>query len=137
MWYLILTIIFFIIFLLEAVIPLSLFLIFIIAQASFDNVKNCAIFAFIAGLLTDIANVRPLGVTAIFFLIISLLIQLYRRKFQEESIGFLVIAAFIATQIYFWIFDRSKIIFIWEGIAGGLLVVLTTALLYAFKPKDK
>lgn len=134
MWYLILFIIVLAAYLLEAVFSLPFLLIFVVAQSSFDDIKTASIFAFLAGVLSDIGNVRPLGTGALLFLIISLVVQIYRRRFQEESVGFLFIATLLFVHIYFWIFDKGSIIYPIPAFVGAILVIVITGILFWLKP---
>lgn len=135
MWYLILTIIYLLAYLLEAVIPLPLILVFLIAQASFDRIKPTAVFSLFGGLLTDLVLVRPLGTTSLFFLLTTLLIQAYRRKFREESLSFLFIFTVIITGLYFWLFANWQLFFIVKSLICAVLAVFATAILYNLHEK--
>jgi len=135
MWYLTLLLIILVAYLLEAIIPLSLLLVLVIAQAFFDDLKNASLFAFVGGILTDIALVRPLGQTALFFLVVSLVIQLYRRRFREENVWVLIAATIIISHIYQWLFIGGGMFIIVEATINAILVILAMAFLYLLKPQ--
>lgn len=136
MWYLTLSLFALTLYLLESVVSLPFLLIMVIAQASFDEIIPSSIMALIIGLLLDIGNSRPLGQTAIFFLIVSFLIELYRKRFSEESLGFLFVFSFIIINIYLWFFLGGKILFFVPSILGAILVIVVTSILYSIKPKS-
>lgn len=136
MWFIILLIILVVSIFLEALISLPLLLILVIAQSSFDDLLTSAAFAFCAGILMDITKVRILGLTSLFLLAISLIVQLYKKRFREESIFFLFIITFLAVHIYHWLFVKEGLFFPLEALLSSLLVILLTGLLYSFKPKS-
>lgn len=135
MWYLILTVIVLLLYFLEAIIFLPLLLLFTIANASLDNLRAAAVFAFISGMLMDIGSSRPLGVSSLFLVVISFLVQLYRRRFREESLGFLLIAGFVGTNIFSWVFLRNHSFYIIQGVFSGIIVILFVGLLDLIMPK--
>lgn len=135
MWYLILTVIVLLLYFLEAVIFLPLLLLFTIANASLDNLRVAAVFAFISGILMDIGSGRPLGVSSLFLIVISFLVQLYRRRFREESLAFLFIAGFVVTNIFSWVFLRDHGLYVIAGLFSGIIVILFVGLLDLIIPK--
>lgn len=130
MWYLTLSTIVLILYLLEIIFTFPLLLMLIISQSSFDHIKNTAFVAFLVGLIADIGNGRFLGQTTLFFLLISFLIQIYRKRFSEESLGFLFAFSFISINVYLKLFTASKILFLTESLIGSVLIIVFTAFLY-------
>ncbi len=135
MWFLFLGFLILFFYLLEVVIPLPFLLLLVISQTSFDQPKTSALSAFLIGLLLDLGNSRWLGVTALFCLLVSLLFKLYRRKFNEESLGFLFIFAFVTVNVYLRIFQANKFIFPIEGLIGAVFTLTLTSLLYSLWKK--
>lgn len=133
MWYFTLSIIILLIFFLEAIISLPLLLLFIIAESSLDEIKTTAVFAFTSGVLMDIGSSRPLGTSSLFLLVISFLIQLYRRRFREESVNFLFIAGFVGTHIFFWVFRAEGIFYFIQGLLSGVIAIVMVGILHILK----
>lgn len=136
MWYLILSLVALILYLLESVVSLPFLLIMVIAQASFDEIRPSSIFAFAAGLLVAVGSGRLFGGISIYFLVVSLLIQIYRKRFSEENIGFLFVFSFIITNVYLWFFIGGKILFLIESVLSSILVIVLTSILYSLKSKS-
>lgn len=79
-------------------IPISLL---IIIFASIVIRKNEVFaMAFLAGLFLDILAIRDIGWSSAFFVTLVLIILLYQKKFEIESLHFVAITAFIGTFIY-------------------------------------
>lgn len=67
-------------YLLEAIIPLNFLLVLVIADSFIDNLKSAALVSFVGGILTDIAFSHPLGQTALFYLLVSLILFPWDNK---------------------------------------------------------
>lgn len=63
--------------------------------------------AFGAGILLDLMLLRTLGATAIFFLIFTVLILLYQKKYEIKSYPFVLFASFIGSYLYLHILNGS------------------------------
>lgn len=88
--------------------PLGLLTLILYAVCSKKEVVF--LFAFIAGLLVDIMQLRSVGSTEIFFLVNLLIIFLYQRKFEISTLPFTVVALFISSWIYLSIFIQQDVI---------------------------
>lgn len=105
----------FIIFLLAVILEGSFISIpFVLLFLLFLTLKNrepwVFIFAFFSGLLLDSLYLRSFGATSIFFLIFLFAVTLYEKKFEIESLSFVIIASFIGTFIYFSLFGNFFVI---------------------------
>src|SRR3989338_11445134 len=58
--------------------------------------------AFIAGIILDIFQVRELGQTNIFLLLVVFLVFLYEKKFEITTSPFLFFSSFIGGGVYLW-----------------------------------
>ncbi len=67
-------------------------------------------FAFLAGLILDIAAVRPLGSTSIFLVCWLFLIILYERKYEIDSYQFVLAASFIGSLAFLILFNYPNVI---------------------------
>jgi rod shape-determining protein MreD len=86
--------------------------------------------AFLAGLLLDLLTMRAVGQTSVVFVLFVLFIRLYERKFEVETLPFVLFASGIGTFIYGLIFGISDLLL--ETIAsmiGGVLLFLAVELL--------
>lgn len=97
---------FFLLFFLSLVLEGSLFSIpFVFLFLLFSALKFRGVWifplAFVAGVLLDAFYIRNIGTTSIFFLIFTFAIFLYQRKFEIESLSFVVITSFVGSLIYF------------------------------------
>lgn len=135
MWKLTILLTIIIAFLLEPLLVLPLLLLVVIAVSSFNDPKTGAFVSVISGLLSDIGMGRPLGLTVIFFLIISFIIVLYKRTVKQESLTFLFLSAFIAVNLYLIIFKRTGFFFPVAALVSSIIVVIITVVLYSVKPK--
>ena len=69
--------------------------------------RNSIVFfpAFIAGIFLDAFALRPIGGTSVFFLVTVFLILLYQRKYEINSYPFILLASFLSSFLYLFIFD--------------------------------
>ena len=78
--------------------------------------------AFLLGLFLDLFLLRPLGQTSLVFSIFILIITLYERKFEAQTLTFVFISSFLGSLIYLMIFDYQSIFF--QSFINSLLAVL-------------
>lgn len=74
--------------------------------------RNTPVFflAFLGGLFLDSMFLRPLGLTSVVFILLLFLLFLYERKYEITSVPFVLIASFIASFLYLFIFQNTHII---------------------------
>jgi hypothetical protein len=77
----------------------------------FSTEQNALIFglAFFGGLLLDITVVHAIGGSSIFLVCWLFLILLYKRKYQVDSIPFVVVSSFFGSFLYLWFFGEAHI----------------------------
>ncbi len=66
--------------------------------------------AFIAGLILDIASVRPLGSSSALLVAWLFLILLYERKYKIDSYPFVAVSSFFGAIIFLILFNYPNII---------------------------
>ena len=71
--------------------------------------KNPMLFfiVFLLGLFLDLLNLRYLGQTSLFLVILVLLIWLYEKKFETKTVTFVLISTFVGSILYLKIFESS------------------------------
>lgn len=97
--------------LLEATIitvPLTL-LIIIFTAVIFKN-NDVFYLGFLSGLLLDILTLGTIGLTSAFFVLFVMLIFLYQKKFEIESLSFITISSFSGSVIYLFLTSSSILI---------------------------
>jgi len=108
--------------------PLVLFLLLIL----FVRKKNPEIFVFalFIGILLDILNLQRIGITSMFFLALLFLVHLYDRKYEINTLPFVLIScvgsvlgqSFISYNSVIWIHILASIFI------GGAIFFLNTQL---------
>lgn len=82
-------------------------LLFILSWAAVSFESSPLVTSFLAGLVVDLITLRPLGTTALFFLVCNFLFILYRRKYTASHLTFFVPASIICVLGYQYIFLRN------------------------------
>lgn len=100
---------FFLIFWQAEVFTVPFFLVILLLFSIFGKKNLVFLLAFFGGLLCDVLTVRPLGVTAIFLLVFSLIVVLYERKFEVMTLPFVGFVGFLGSFFYLLIFSYSHI----------------------------
>ena len=86
--------------------------------------------AFLGGILLDILLLRTPGQSSLFFIIVFLILSLYERKFEIQTIPFIFFSSFFASLAFLAIFGYSFIflqalvssfitIFLFKLVRGG------------------
>lgn len=65
--------------------------------------------AFILGVFLDAMLVRDIGKTSLFFVVLLLVVFLYERRFEIDSIYFVFLSSILASLAYLWIFGYTQI----------------------------
>lgn len=113
----------------SAVTSLPLFLIAVMVILILYPVKHnnlSFVLAFLGGLILDASAVRNLGGTSLFLTCWLFLILLYQRKYEIDTITFVVVSSFFGTFLYLWFFGYGDIIIqsiIGSFISGVLFII--------------
>lgn len=82
--------------------------------------------AFGSGLLLDLFTLQSLGLTSIFFVIFLFALLLYERKYEIQTLPFVVVSSFFGSLMYLLIM-RSDMVF-WQSfmssVIGGVAFIL-------------
>lgn len=92
-------------------IQLPLTLIVLLVLAIFLKREWIFFVAVVAGIFLDSVSFRLLGVSSIFFCCCLVLIFLYEKKFEIQSVAFVAGATFVATLGYLLVFGFGNIVF--------------------------
>ena len=92
--------------------------------------------AFFVGIWFDIATVHPVGITSLFFLLFIFLVFLYQRKYEIDSYPFVVMAAFIGSGLFLFMFGYENIL-IKSGISAFLAMLLFGMVTFQRKITEK
>lgn len=101
--YLILIPIFILVIFQASILPLNLLLVLILIRAALQPGQQSFYLAFWSGLLLDLAQGTPLGLSSLIFLLASLLLFLYSKKFEASYAPFLAVFVFLISLLYNWI----------------------------------
>ena len=83
--------------------------------------------AFFAGLLLDLFKLQILGGTSLFYLIFLFLVLLYQRKYEINTFPFVIIASFIGSMLYLFIFRYDDVLLL-AGISSVVAILLFSIL---------
>ena len=98
--YLILIPIFILSLLQASILPLNLLLVLILIRGALKPDRQNFYLAFWSGLLLDLAQGTPLGLSSLIFLLASLLLFLYSKKFEAIYAPFLAVFTFLISLFY-------------------------------------
>lgn len=108
-------------------VPLTVVLLATLAANSQED--KILYLALVSGLILDLLLVRPLGLASIFFVSIVFIIALYKRKIRSNNPFFVIVAVFLASLSYSFLFGSEALTGLNEAIiltflvAAGLLWV--------------
>lgn len=83
----------------STIIPLNLTLLAIISWSVLRPAKEVLLTAFVGGLILDLLTGKTLGSSSLLFLIISLVIFLYKNRFQASRLSFLLPFTFFSVAL--------------------------------------
>jgi len=89
-------------------VPLT-FLIIIFSAVTLKN-NEVFILAFLSGLLLDVLTLGTIGLTSAFFVSFVMLIFLYQKKFEIESLSFVSMAALIGSIVYLFLTNSNHLV---------------------------
>ncbi|PIU33233.1 hypothetical protein COY29_05450 [Candidatus Woesebacteria bacterium CG_4_10_14_0_2_um_filter_39_14] len=99
--YLILMPIFILVVLQSSILPLNLLLALILIRTALKPDRQSFYLAFWSGLLLDLAQGTPLGLSSLIFLLASLFLFLYSKKFEASYAPFLAVFVFLISLLYY------------------------------------
>ena len=79
--------------------------------------------AAVIGFFLDLFLLRLLGQTGLFLAVFVLLIFLYERKFETQTLSFVFISSFLGSLIYLKVFGYSNVIA--QSLINSLLTILS------------
>jgi len=91
--------------------------------------------AFSMGLFLDIATMRPIGSTSLFFIVFLFVISLYQKKFEIFTFHFIFLASFFGTISFLLFFEPDH--FILQTLLNSFLALLIFSVLKRFSVLDK
>jgi hypothetical protein len=121
MWF-ILTLILLLAIVFGAITTLPLVLIMLLCLAVVFKRSWIFALAFFTGLFLDIFLVRPLGESSIFFLFFILMLFLYEKKFEIQTMHFVFLSSFFGTLFYLLIFGYNHVFA--QALISSLMAVL-------------
>ena len=95
------------VFLQASFIPVNLVLAAILAYAMIKIEKNFILILFFTGVLFDVLNLRVIGLTSLFYLIVCLALFLYQKKFKSKNLFYILIFGLIVFCLEAWIFNKN------------------------------
>jgi len=99
--YLILMPIFILVVLQASILPLNLLLALILIRTALKPDRQSFYLAFWSGLLLDLAQGTPLGLSSLIFLLASLFLFIYSKKFEASYAPFLAVFVFLISLLYY------------------------------------
>src|SRR5258708_5097713 len=88
---------------------LPLVLIILLCAAVLYTSTSIFLWVFFSGLLLDFLLLRTIGQSSLFVLIFLAMAFLYERKFEIQSISFIVLFSFLGSFLYVWIFGYGYV----------------------------
>lgn len=89
---------------------LPLVLIVLLCVTVYKKSSWVFLYALLSGLLLDIFTLHTVGSSSIYFLSFILLILLYQRKYEINSVPFVLTTSFIGTFFYLLLFGYNNIV---------------------------
>lgn len=103
-------------------VPLTLVSIIFLAVSRKSN--DVFLIAFLAGLILDILSFSLVGISSIYFVTVTYLIFLYQKKFEIETLNFLLVISFFGS-FFYALMDGILV-----SLLQSLAVVMITAVSY-------
>lgn len=103
-------------------VPLPVVFITLFLFFHFYDEEHGLVLAFVVGFLFDILLLRPLGTTAMLFMILLFITSLYRRKYEATNIFFLGMMIFVSILVLE--FTLTKTIAIQIGLFGMVVTMI-------------
>jgi len=123
MKYIIICVLFFILLLLEStILPLPLILLFLLCITILFRSGLIFFIGLFSGFFLDALSFRPIGQSSIFFVVFLFFIFLYERKFELQSVLFVLFMSCIGSIVFFFLFGSTVIVL--QVIASIAIAVL-------------
>lgn len=116
----------------STLVTLPLTLLIIIFASVVIRKNDVFILAFFSGLFLDILRLGTVGFSSTYFVIITMIVFSYQKKFEITSLHFILITALIGTLGYLLIAGTSYVIF--QTLASSLLISIS---FFVFKKTNK
>jgi len=100
--YLILIPVFILVVFQASILPLNLLLVLILIRTALKPDQQSFYLAFWSGLFLDLGQGTPLGLSSLIFLLATLLLFLYSKKFEPTYAPFLAVFVFLISLFYNW-----------------------------------
>lgn len=92
------------------------------------------VLAFVSGVFLDTMRVDPVGFRSIFYIVFLFLIFLYERKFETDSLPFVLVAVFLGSIGYSFLFRFDEIVL--SAIISGLVATVLFYIAKGFSKKS-
>ncbi len=113
-----------------SILPLNLLLVLILIRTALKPDQQSFYLAFWSGLLLDLAQGIPLGLSGLIFLLATLLLFLYSKKFEPTYAPFLAVFVFLISLLYNW--TVIGYLAWWKSLALSILAFLFSFLWQKF-----
>lgn len=117
--------------LLSALTTIPLFIAIIVVATVIFKKPWIFFIAFLLGLFLDLFLLRSLGQTGLILSIFILIITLYERKFEAQTLAFVFFTTFLGSFIYLMIFGYNNVLV--QSLITALVAVLLFKILYSRK----
>ncbi len=84
----------------SSITSLPLVLLVILIGAVTLKKNEIFLLAFLSGMFLDMLTLKTIGVSSLFFVLYVFLIYLYRKKFEIENLGFVIVFSFFGSFLY-------------------------------------
>jgi len=109
----------------SSVLPVLIVPLIVISISIISHTKSDQLLIFFIGLIYDLILVNPLGLSSIIFLLSYLLINIYRKKFQQKNYLYVFIFTFIILFSFNYLENLQK---------TSLQIFLNTLLIFIILP---
>jgi len=109
----------------SSVLPVLIVPLIVISISIISHAKSDQLLIFFIGLIYDLILVNPLGLSSIIFLLSYLLINIYRKKFQQKNYLYVFIFTFIILFSFNYLENLQK---------TSLQIFLNTLLIFIILP---
>src|SRR5579859_6429814 len=84
---------------------------------------------FFAGIILDTFTFHPVGESSMLFTFFLFLVLLYERKYETDSLPFMLIASFIGGLVFMWVMGNANLLSeaILSMFLGGFIFIITNS----------
>lgn len=101
--------------------PFNLVLLVVLSSAVLVSSRSGLIWAFLAGIVLDLATGQMLGFSSLIFLALAFLVNLYKSKFKAANFIYLLPFTFISAWFYYLL--KGEALFVWSVVITTLLLI--------------